>query len=234
MNELHQPLLELQELDAQIKEAENRIAAFEPQLAQIEAPAAALEKDVEGTRATLTHAQTESRRLERAAEEKRERLRRYQERLEKVRNVREETAARTEIDLVRRAVEADEQEALEYMEQGRKVSLKLSELEKRLEAARAEVEPRRAELMTARAEVESERDILRDKRGNHAQRIPQPSLRTYERVRAGRPKPLMPMTASGACGNCYNTLPIQEQEQVRRGDALRACEACGVILYAPE
>ena len=234
MNELHQPLLELQELDAQISETEKRIAAFEPQLAQIEAPAAALEKDVEGTRATLTHAQTESRRLERAAEEKRERLRRYQERLEKVRNVREESAARTEIDLVRRAVEADEQEALEYMEQSRKVSLKLSELEKRLDAARAEVEPRREELLAARAAVESERDVLRDKRNNQALRIPQPSLRAYERVRAGRRQPLMPMTASGACGNCYNTLPIQEQEQVRRGDALRTCEACGVILYAPE
>jgi predicted nucleic acid-binding Zn-ribbon protein len=40
-----------------------------------------------------------------------------------------------------------------------------------------------------------------------------------------------PLTDEGACGHCFNILPLQEQSEIRRGDKLRRCEACGVILY---
>jgi predicted nucleic acid-binding Zn-ribbon protein len=43
---------------------------------------------------------------------------------------------------------------------------------------------------------------------------------------------LAPLTSEGACGNCFNVLPVQEQTEVRRGESLRRCEGCGVILYA--
>lgn len=231
MGNLHQPLLELQELDTQIQEAEARLAAFDPQLEEVDAPVTTLARDVESTRATLETAETDSRRLERAASDKRDHMKRYEERLERVRNVREESAVRAEMDMVRRAVEADETEALERMDQVRKVSLKLSEMEKRLNALREEAEPKRKEILETRGTVERELDALRDRRRAHAEQIPQQNLRLYERVRTGRRKVLVPLTASGACGNCFNTLPIQEQSRVRDSDKLHTCEACGVILY---
>jgi predicted nucleic acid-binding Zn-ribbon protein len=40
------------------------------------------------------------------------------------------------------------------------------------------------------------------------------------------------MTPEGACGHCFNTLPLQEQSEIRSGSTLHRCEACGVILYA--
>jgi predicted nucleic acid-binding Zn-ribbon protein len=40
-----------------------------------------------------------------------------------------------------------------------------------------------------------------------------------------------PLKDEGACGHCFNILPLQEQAEIRRGDTLRRCEACGVILY---
>jgi hypothetical protein len=43
---------------------------------------------------------------------------------------------------------------------------------------------------------------------------------------------LAPLTDEGACGNCFNILPVQEQAEVRRGESLHRCEGCGVILYA--
>ena len=231
MESLHQPLLELQELDNEIQEAEARVAAFDPQLAEVEAPVTTLTREVETTRASLDESQTELRRLERNAEEKRATLKKYEDRLDRVRNVREESAVRTELDLVRRAVEADETDALNKMDVVRKVSLKLSELEKKLAHATAEVEPRRQELLASRAEAESALAVLRDKRKNQAMRLPAQPLRLYERVRTGRRRALVPLTSTGACGNCYNTLPIQEQNQVRQSTTLHTCEACGVILF---
>jgi predicted nucleic acid-binding Zn-ribbon protein len=117
MEEIYQSLLALQELDNEIVQAERKVAAFEPELKLVDAPALALARETEAARAKLQEVRDAVRRLERGATEKRDLLKRYQDRLEKVRNMREETAAHTEIDLIQRAVEADETEALEKMEQ---------------------------------------------------------------------------------------------------------------------
>jgi predicted nucleic acid-binding Zn-ribbon protein len=59
-------------------------------------------------------------------------------------------------------------------------------------------------------------------------------LRLYERLRMGKASTVLaPLTAEGACGHCFNILPVQEQSEIRNGRVLRRCEACGVILYAP-
>jgi predicted nucleic acid-binding Zn-ribbon protein len=103
-----------------------------------------------------------------------------------VRNAREEAAVRAEMDLVRRAVDADEQEALEVMEQTRRTDLKLDEMEKQLTKLRAEVEPKKQQLIVARSEAEHKLTVLRDERSAHAGNIDPAAARTYDRVRGTR------------------------------------------------
>jgi len=118
------------------------------------------------------------------------------------------------------------------MEQATRSDLKLDELIRNLEKARAESEPRVEELMRARAEAETALAILNDRRHNSAIRLDAAALRLYERVRAGRASvALAPLTPEGACGHCYHTLPLQEQAEVRNASKLSRCEVCGVILY---
>ncbi|MBI4410095.1 MAG: hypothetical protein HY561_10335 [Gemmatimonadetes bacterium] len=232
MHERHRALLELQEQDREIEGAEKRLAGFIPELETLEAPVQALERETETLRTRLVEMRQEVRRLEHAAEEKRERLRRYQERLERVRNAREEAAARTEFDLVRRAVEADEQEALQLMDQGTRSDLKLDELEKQLVKARSDMEPQREQLLVARAQLEGELAVLRDRRQNHVLRLDPAAARLYERVRAGRTRNVLAaLTQDGACGNCFSLVPLQQRAEIRREESLVRCEACGVILY---
>ncbi len=235
MEEIYQSLLQLQEMDEEIAGAEARLAAYDPKLEELDAPAAALAREVEALRARLVEMRQDARRLERAAQEKRERLARYQERLDRVRNAREEAAARTELDLVRRAAEADELEALELMEQVTRTELKLEELEKELAKMRAEVEPRRQELLQERAGAEDALAVLRDRRENSALHLDAGALRLYERVRAGRTRMVLAkLLPDGACGHCFSLVPIQQQVEIRQGGSLHRCEACGVILYPVE
>jgi uncharacterized protein len=232
MDDPRAALLALQDLDLEIARAEKEIQEFDPQLQAIDEPVTTLENDIATLRVRLEEAQTEARRLERGAEQKRDRLRSYEERLGRVRNSREDAAVRTELDLIRRATEADETDALEKMEQARRTDLKLDDMLRQLEKVRAEVAPRREALLEARDQAGTALAVLREKRDNHAVRIEAASLRLYERVRGGRTKrALAPLSNEGACGNCYNVLPIQQQSEVRREGALVRCEACGVILY---
>lgn len=232
MNELYQGLLQLQELDFEMMRAEARVREFDPQLEELDAPIHGLERELEALGARLLEMRADVRRLEGGAEEKRERLRRYQERLDRVRNMREEAAARTELDLIRRAAEADEKEALELMDQITRTELKVEELGKELEQLRADVEPKRQALLAERAAADEALAILRDRRNNHAIRLEPSAVRLYERVKAGRTRVVLAsLMPDGACGHCFGIIPIQQQMEIRRGKTLIRCESCGVILY---
>ena len=161
-------LRELQQLDADIREVTSRIGGFEPLLEEVEGPMVLLEGEAESSRKRLREIQMEERRLELAADEKRARSKRLQERMNSVRNLREEAAVQAEWDLVRRTLEGDEQEALGLLDQIRKLEERLQQVETDLAEARAEVEPRRKELMSDRAAAESELASLNSRRDDFA------------------------------------------------------------------
>jgi hypothetical protein len=232
MDDLRAALLMLQEMDDGIAQARARLEAFAPQLTELEQPVTGLAHEIDAARARLEDLRRDIRRLQAAAEQKRLRLGTYEERLQRVRNLREESAARVEMDLIRRAAAADDAEAAALQEQATRTDLKLDDLGRQLARLREESAPRLEALLGAKADAESSLALLLDRRSNHAIRIEPSALRIYERVRAGRAATaLAPLTDEGACGNCFNILPLQEQSEVRRGGSLRRCEGCGVILY---
>lgn len=234
MGLMHESLLELQEIDAEITQAQGRVDAFGERFREVEAPLRTLETEVEALRARIGELRQHVQKLESGAQNKRERQHAYEVRLDRMRSTREEAAARAEIDLIRRAAEADVAEARDVGQELTRAELRLNELAKQLEKVRVEVEPKRAELQAEADSAAEALALLRDRRQNQAVRIDKPALALYERVRGRRDRrALAPMTEEGACGSCFNTLPIQEQTEVRRGESLKRCEACGVILYPP-
>ncbi|MGH7443688.1 MAG: zinc ribbon domain-containing protein [Longimicrobiales bacterium] len=232
MEELHQALLELQELDDEIARAQARFDAYQERFRAVEAPQRTLESEVEALRTKVADFKQQIQKLESGHQNKRERQYAYEQRIERTKSLREEAAARVEIDLIRRAAEADVAEARDVGQELTRTDLRLDELTKQLEKVRAEVAPQRAELQTEADEAEAALGVLQERRTNHAVRIDKPALTLYERVRGRRDRRVLaPMTEEGACGSCFNTLPLQEQTEVRRGETLHRCEACGVILY---
>jgi predicted nucleic acid-binding Zn-ribbon protein len=228
-------LKELQRLDREIREAEGRAEAFAPELEAVENVALQLETEAGATRARLQEMKLDERRHELSADEKRARSKVLQERLSAVRNVREEAAVTAELDMVRRGLEGEEQDALTLLDQIRKLEMKLQEQEDKLAAARAEVEPRRQELIGARAAIEVEIAELKRKRDEFARTMNPRQLQLYQgiRGRTGRVA-VAELTGDGACGYCFSVMPLQIQNEVRHGADLVRCEACGVILTAPE
>ena len=227
----HSPLRMLQELDRSIETLEDRIRSFEPKLAEVEEPALQLEQDVSTTRSRLQEMKLDERRVELSADEKRARIKKLQERMSSVRNLREEAAVSTEIEMLRSAVEGEEQEAFTLMDQIRKMELKLGDQDGALSQARADVEPRRKALLDEVDEAKRELARLREQRDRHAKAMRPQELRTYEGIRGvGRRQAVAELTADGACGNCFSMVPLQLRNEVRTGGGMVRCEVCGVIL----
>ncbi len=235
MEETYRALLELQELDLKMEEAREQVQRFEPELEALEAPVVAAEQEVASLRKRLDDLKAEARRLERGAEDKDAQLKKYESHLDRVRNAREEAAARAELDLIRGAIEADENDALNAMDQVRRTELKLDELEKKLDATRAEAAPRRQELLEGRDAAREQLEVLEQQRENKLLRMNGNVARLYERIRGGKTTvALARLTPDGACGHCFSLVPLQERNEIRRAETLHRCEACGVILYAED
>ncbi|HEX2166580.1 MAG TPA: C4-type zinc ribbon domain-containing protein [Longimicrobiales bacterium] len=233
MQELHAALLALQEMDTEIARADARVQEFTPRIDTLDAPVTAVERELAAASSRLQDLRAEYIRLEQNAQQKEERLHAYQEKLAKARTSRDEAAVRAELSLIGSALEADRSDIRHVGEQTTRTDIKVDELQKQLDKARAEIAAEREQLVAERDAAQLELDQLRDKRQNAAVRLDPQSRRLYERLRVGRSRMVLaPLTDEGACGNCFNVLPVQEQTEVRRGESLRRCEGCGVILYA--
>jgi predicted nucleic acid-binding Zn-ribbon protein len=228
-------LKKLQALDVRIAEMRQKVRDFDPLFEEVEEPALVLQSELENTRKRLKEMKVEERRVELATEEKQARLEKLEERQKNVRNLREEAAVSAELDMVKRSLQSEEQEAYTLIDQIRKLSEREEELEQAFKEADAQVEPKRQELLDQRQAIRDELEGLRKEREEFAESIDSKELRLYEGIRGddGR-RAVAALTRDGACGNCYGMVPLQIQNEIRHGDDLIRCEQCGVILAAPE
>jgi predicted nucleic acid-binding Zn-ribbon protein len=235
MDETSGTLKELQDLDMDLERIRTRIGEFEPLLAEVEEPALALDQEVTTLQGRLHDMKVDERRLERTADDRRARLKMLKDRLRAVRNLREEAAVQAEMDLLQRALEGEEQEALTLLDQIRKLEDRLRDLEAALEAARTEVEPKRAALLAEQKQAQEELARLESRRTSYAKRVPGRDLKSYERIRGGgRSVAVATLTPDGACGHCFGMIPLQVQNEIRSGRTLVPCEFCGVLLSAED
>lgn len=227
-------LLELQTMDRTIRETRDRIDSYDPMLAEVEAPAVRLAGEVDVTGNRVRDLRLEERRLRLAAEEKRARVHRLEERLNLVRTVREEAAVQAELGLVRRALDQEEQEVVNLLDQISRFEERLEDQRSAMEEARASVGPRRDELLAERELARAEVTSLEARREEFAAEIDPRYLRAYDHLaQGGRRVAVAPMTEDGACGSCFSVIPLQVQNEIRTRAPLVRCEACGVIVTAP-
>ena len=228
-------LKELQKLDIRIQESKQRIGAFDPLFEEVEEPALVLERDFGATKTRLQELKLEERRLELATVEKRERQKRLEERLGSVRNLREEAAVTAELEMVKRAFQNDEHEALTLIDQLRKTEERSVELEAAFAEASAVVEPKKNELLEQRAAAEQKLEDMRERRKGFAAGMDPAELKVYDAIRSGgRSIAVSPLTLDGACGHCFGMVPLQRRNEIAHSEGIIRCEGCGVILTAPD
>ena len=224
-------LKELQNLDQEIAVVRAATQSFEPLLKEVDEPVLRLEQEVQALEKRLTEIRLEENRIELTIEERRVRAAKLQERMDAVRNVREEAAVHAELEMVRRALESEEQEALSLLDQIKRLEERHEEQEGAYREALAEVEPRREELVKEQQASESKLEALQAEREAFAAGIDPGERRIYDSIMAGATDvALAELTYDGACGNCYNMVPLQIQNQIRHTDTMIRCEGCGVIL----
>lgn len=227
-------LLLLQEKDRVIDEIREELAAFEPELGQLDAEAAAATARLEAAQLGITDAETRRAQLEEKIESFRQMQERRRQRLEWVRGAKEAATLMAELDLGRSVLAREEAEWMRSADRIQEAGTGAAEAERNLEELKAAQAPRREEIAARQAECGDRLAVAQAARGAVAKQLTKPTLVQYERIRRGRaPRALYPVH-SDACGHCLTAVPMHRRQELRTGQKVVMCEACGVMIYNAE
>jgi len=220
-------LLALQQKDQAVTATDTALAALAPELATLDEAHAAAERALAVARAGIQAAMDRRDELEGKIANYRSMQEQRRQRLEWVRGAKEASTLMAELDLARSVLAKEEAEFMRSGDAVTEAERKAAEAERALEEVRARQAPLREALAGKREQIAAERERATATVGSGL-------LARYERIRRGKaPLALYPLHGD-ACGHCFTAVPTQRRALIQRGASIEGCEACGVLLYAPE
>ena len=224
-------LAALQEIDRQRREKtelleslQNEVAELDARLAQQRDTWRSLQTEHEGVEA-------QRRELEARLADEEAKMKDRRMRLNRVRNEKELSALRREIELGKEANQLLEDDLLRVFEaadasatRATEAQQVLTELEATSTTAAAE---RRARIAGLEAELRSERT----RREDVARTIESGLLRKYEQIFARRGGTAVVEARNGTCLGCHMNVPPQLYNELQRTEEVRQCPNCHRILF---
>jgi hypothetical protein len=227
-------LLTLQEADRLVMSIEAEIRALEPEVAELDAGVKQLEDELTRVQANLEEANTRRAELEGHIETYRVMQERRRQKLEWVRGAKEASALMAEIDLARSVLAKEEADWIRSADEVQVIEAAVAEVGERVAAEEEAQAPRRKEIAQAQAECGGrleEAGARREEAAQEINRTKRQLLAMYDKIRSGRAPLAMYELHADACGHCFTSVPMHLREQIRRGETLATCEACGVLMF---
>jgi hypothetical protein len=223
-------LYEIQKIDLGLREQEKRRASLPEQLTKLEGSAQTLRRQI----ATLTEqsagALREARSLQSLLDAEKDKVRKWESRLNDIRNQREYQALQRETEGSRRANRDYEEKINELYAAKEKhdtdlsgIQARLNELETTLAAEKQHVDGQTEALDTLIAAEQQRRDAL-------IPRVPKALFRTYDAIRSRRMGVGLSPVTQGCCTGCNIRLPPQLYNILQRADTIEQCPSCRRVM----
>lgn len=225
-------LYELQETDSAVDAAERRQNEIQVELEK-EEDAAALDEqlvEAEAQRGDLERSQHEA---DEAVTDVREKLRLLEEKLYSgdVKLPRELKLLQDDVEAHQRQLAALEEEALARLAAVEQIRAAIAATREEREIRLQERERLVTSLEAERKDIEATLQQLRARRERQKERVDQPDLLLYERLRRARGGRAVSKVERGTCQGCRITLPTTIFQRARSGLKIVQCTSCERILY---
>jgi len=227
-------LNEIQKIDLEIREVMKSRDAIPKQLNELEGRIQQHTEQLQATTTELDALVAEIHNLEQTVHAENDKIRKWERRLNDIRNQREYQALSREIEGTRRAVREHEEQTIELMAQKEGLETKIEGLQDTLavdavdgDAERKRVESEVAELDKTIATMTARRDEL-------GPEVKGSLLRKYENIRAKRLGVGLVPAVGGSCSGCNMRLPPQLYNILQRVDSIETCPSCQrILVYQP-
>ncbi len=241
MNQNLQNILELQTALTQLHEADQRLHGIPDWMRELHEEHTVQRKEIERLEETAAEAARQRRAAESAVQDAQEKLKKYQQQINKVSTQREYGALLQEIDTVKGQITTSEEAAFSALDQHEKADKELAALRESFRAT----EERYAEEMArwegekpgvARQVEELKGRVAEIKKGLSRGLVAQ-FERILDRYPGGATAPVRPIERPGQkqrewhCSACNYRVRPQVVVEIRNGDALVQCDSCKRILF---
>lgn len=225
-------LMRLQEIDKRLMELESLKGDLPDQIEELSNRLSSLKENLSIDRQDLETVKKQSRTIEQDIQYLSEKLKKYQEQIYSVKTNKEYDAITAEIETLEKQLEERELKGVESLEKEDNLTAEIdllaiqsSELEKRLDEKKYELQEKLIQTHTEQNKLKNERDEL-------TLTVDRRFLATYERIRKGRDGIALAEVSNYTCNACNATIPAQTVVEIRKMDRIITCEVCGRILMS--
>ena len=242
MNLHLETIIDLQNAITQLKGAEQRLSGVPDWMRELHDEHSGRKAEIDALQEAAETAAKERRTAETAAQDAQEKLKKYQQQINRVTNQREYGALLQEIDTVKTQISSSESQAFSALERHEKTEKELAEkregfreLDGRYTAELARWEAEKPEVARQIAELKERIAGLRGK-------LPRQVVTVFDRVLDRNPSgalsPVRPIERppgktqrEWACSTCNYRVRPQTVVEIRNSGTLVQCDSCKRILY---
>ncbi len=229
MNNMLKYLIDLQAIDRQLFEIDEKKGSLPQQVEKLESQAATVKSELENTRVTLEDNQKELITIKGGLMDAEGKVKKYQDQLYLVTTNREYDALTNEIETVKAEMANMEARQLLLETEIEKLDETISTSEEQSTAFIEQLDANRDELKEKSDLTDAHQEELEAQRAELVKNIGQRYLRKYERILKARRRAVVPIERS-ACTGCHKQLNPQTIYEIQQMDAFIECENCGRIL----
>jgi len=229
-----QRLVELQNLDMDIKTMTSQKAEREKELDELESEQSRIEEMVAELQSKVDELESECKELEISLTQERDNMARAEERLPAIKTQKEYVAVLKEIDSAKKfEKEIGEQIALKQEEMSGYVA-ECDEKKTELKGLKEKASTRLKEIRAESSELIKQLEGQKGTREKVFGKIPKPMQRKYKLLYERRDGLAVVEAVNGACLGCNMHLPPQLFNSLMQIDDIQACPHCNRLLYIAE
>ena len=224
-------LIDVQELDKEIREVTQALDKFPEELAAQEAELMQLEAEQAGLSQELEELQKQRRETETEVAEMESSIKKSRQRVMEIKSNIEYKAMLKEIAFKEDQRDQKETRILEFMEQIGARSQAMEDRARKLEEQRHNFTRRQAEMKAELEVLKKQLAGLERKRDQVRRGLPVGLLKRYEFIRERRNGTAIAEVREGVCGGCHMNILPQQFIDLQKGEEILQCPHCQRILY---
>lgn len=226
-------LLALQAEDVIIHGLEQRLAALEPRIRELDQRKQRIVDAIARSSTAVAAEEKKQAWLRDKLAEHKQLVDRNQAQMDAVKTMKQATAAVAQMDQARKIVAGEESDLVAINRRLEELRGVLNAQQNDLAGVELEQEEARGEVASQRTALGAELEDARTARGKAAELVPAALRSKYDRIR-GRKRVEAVFAMSGmSCGNCDTAIPMQRRHVMNSTGMIELCEACGVLMYFP-
>lgn len=224
LHELHQTDARIHDLDLQLAEAPKESLATKAALDKIQSQ---LNQKVKQQGVN----ELERRRAEGELVGEKEKVHKWEARLNDIRNSREFAALQRETEVLKRQNRDSEEKIFDLTAEGETLTKEINELSEESDTLQDKYQEQARAADKLVEQLQSDTAELRAGQQKVREELKPSVLRKYERILKGRGGLALVMVHKGTCAGCHMTLPPQLFIELQRCNQIETCPNCQRILF---